>query len=327
MDQSKPQKEYPSVRIANAKLSAGIYLPDYEQGYYRGTRFDHAGIIFDLTCFDHTGFDFTGGKHRFFGEWFEQHDPYRHDGICGPVDEFSAIGYEDIAETVTESSSKTLAGSEFLKIGVGILRKSSNAPYDRFLRYDIVNPGTRSTVVGADYIIFKHVLSTPEYAYEYTKTIRLSNDKPGFSIEYELMNTGRSPLDCSVYNHNFFTLDGAFTGPSIEISFPFSPLGDWREPYSNVKIEGNQIRFLRPINAGESVFMGNLHGFDPAVAGYQFELKNTLSGAGVQVTGSGKLSNIVFWASHLVPCVEPYTDLNIAPGKTATWNVGYVLMF
>lgn len=303
MSAVRPRSGYPSVHISNKLVSAGIYLPDYEQGYYRGTRFDHAGIIFDLTC----------NGHHYFGEWFEQHDPYRHDGICGPVDEFTAIGYEE-------------AGSEFLKIGVGILRKSSDAPYDRFLRYDIVNPGIRSTVVGAESIVFKHVLSTPEYAYEYTKTICLSQDKPGFCIEYALRNTGRSPLNCSVYNHNFFTLDGAVTGPSIEISFPFSPLGDWREPYSNVKIEGNQIRFLRELNRGESVFMGNLHGFDPAIAGYQFELKNIQSGACVQVTGSGKLSNIVFWASRFVPCVEPYTDLNIAPGTTATWNVRYVLM-
>ena len=36
---------YPEKHISNGVLTAKIYLPDAEKGFYRGTRFDWAGII------------------------------------------------------------------------------------------------------------------------------------------------------------------------------------------------------------------------------------------------------------------------------------------
>lgn len=302
---------FPVIRLSNARLSVGLYLPDYAQGYYRGTRFDHAGIIYDLR--------YEG--HAYCGEWFDRHDPYRHDGICGPVDEFTVIGYDDASVCHSREEDQC----EFLKIGVGTLRKVSEAPYDRFQLYEIVHPGVWSVEAEEDAVHFTQVLTAPKYAYEYTKTIRLNPHKPAFQIEYILKNNGPSSLNTSVYNHNFFTLDHAVTGPDIEISFPFAPVGEWREPHTQVKTEGNRIRFLRDIAKEESVFMGHLGGFDPKAEGYRFELKNKRTGAGVAVKGSGRLSNIVFWASYRVPCVEPYTDLTIDPGKEARWTIEYTL--
>ena len=103
--------EYPQAEISNRLIHSRIYLPDREKGYYRSTRFDWGGIISKL--------EYQG--HNYFGQWFENYNPQKHDAICGPVDEYAAIGYENAK-----------VGETFLKIGVGMLRKSSDEPYNSF---------------------------------------------------------------------------------------------------------------------------------------------------------------------------------------------------
>jgi hypothetical protein len=38
----------PAGQISNGLLSVSFYLPDAENGFYRGTRFDWSGIIYSL---------------------------------------------------------------------------------------------------------------------------------------------------------------------------------------------------------------------------------------------------------------------------------------
>jgi len=99
-------ENFPQVAISNGQIRARLYLPDPQQGYYRGTRFDWAGVIASL--------EYQG--HNYFGPWFELPDPLIHDSICGPVEEFrnqdTALGYD-----------QARPGENFIKIGVGALRK------------------------------------------------------------------------------------------------------------------------------------------------------------------------------------------------------------
>ena len=50
----------PSVQISNGAIAATVYLPDATAGYYRGTRFDWAGVIGRL--------EYRG--HTFYAPWF-----------------------------------------------------------------------------------------------------------------------------------------------------------------------------------------------------------------------------------------------------------------
>ncbi|HYZ87091.1 MAG TPA: hypothetical protein VE621_21930, partial [Bryobacteraceae bacterium] len=113
--------QYPEATITNGVVTAKLYLPDAEKGYYRGTRFDWSGQVYSLT---------TGG-HEYFGQWFERYDPKLHDAIMGPVEEYGVdggLGYQDAKP-----------GETFLRIGVGALRKPEEAKYERFRTYDIVD--------------------------------------------------------------------------------------------------------------------------------------------------------------------------------------------
>ena len=55
----------PEARITNGIITANLYLPDNESGYYRASRFDWSGVISSL--------EYKG--HSFFGQWFKNYNP------------------------------------------------------------------------------------------------------------------------------------------------------------------------------------------------------------------------------------------------------------
>ena len=292
----------PITEISNRLIRAKIYLPDQEKGYYRATRFDRSGIIFSL--------EYNG--HQFSGPWFDQYDPEIHDAICGPVDEFAPVGYVDAN-----------MGDEFLKIGVGTLRKSS-VDYQRFSLYQIMNPGKWKITQDDNRIVFRHLLESASYSYVYTKTVSLSDDKPLLMLDCSLKNMGEQPLESNVFNHNFFVIDRQITGPGTKIHFPFNPEGEWRDPDSPVVLRNNEIGFTRHLNKGESVFMANMQGFDPD-KNYRFRIENHAAKAGIQVMGNRQPIKMVFWASYLTACPEAYIKLSVAPQEECTWSNHYEL--
>ena len=80
--------DHPHVVIKGDKLRFTLYEADAKAGFYRGTRFDHAGVFGNV--------EFAG--HTLFGPWKGAHDPANHDDIVGPCDEFgieNALGYDD----------------------------------------------------------------------------------------------------------------------------------------------------------------------------------------------------------------------------------------
>ena len=74
-----------TAEISNKVLTVQLHLPDLEQGFYRGTRFDWSGIIGKLV--------YSG--HNYYGPWFTRVDPTVYDftfqgadivaGSCGPL--------------------------------------------------------------------------------------------------------------------------------------------------------------------------------------------------------------------------------------------------
>jgi len=295
--------QFPQAEIANSTVSATLYLPDTESGYYRGTRFDWSGVIASLKW----------NGHEYFGQWFDRHDPKIHDAITGPVEEFltgeSGLGY-------TEAK----VGESFVRIGVGAVRKPQEAAYRRFETYEIVDPGKWTVNKGKDRIEFVHELAdTAGYAYTYRKTVRLLKDS--LVLEHRLKNTGRKAIATSVYNHNFFTMDRQPTGPDIVVRFPFvpraaRPLGDLAE------IRGNDAKFLREFAKGQTVFT-EVEGFGATAKDYDFRIENRKSGAGVRITGDRPLQKVYFWTAHLTTCPEPYIDVSVEPGKESSWRITY----
>lgn len=286
--------------ITSPFISAQLEIPDGEQGSYRATRFDWSGRIASLI---YEGLQFSG-------PWFTKADPYHHDAICGPVNEFDPIGFD-----------ATPIDGTFLKIGVGLLRKPS-ADYQRFVLHEIVDPGQWEVSRGSDQVVFQHRLTSDIGSYRYTKTIRLLADEPVLLLEYSLENTGTRPIESHVFNHNFFVIDRSITGPHTIIEFPFAPVGRWRDAVCPAETRGNRMVFTRNLQLGESVYMAEVSGFDPQ-QNYRFRIANQSAKAGVEITGSCQPFQVSFWASHLTVCPEAFIRLSVAPKDSFSWSDHY----
>src|SRR5689334_11346791 len=67
---------YPQATLRTAQLTATLYEPDSQKGYYRSTRFDWSGLVSKVVYANHT----------FFSEFRQTHDPLNHDDICGTAE-------------------------------------------------------------------------------------------------------------------------------------------------------------------------------------------------------------------------------------------------
>ncbi len=296
----------PSANISAGLLTAKLYLPDADNGYYRGTRFDWSGQIASL--------EYKG--HNYFGKWFDRYDPKIHDAILGPVEEFltngMGLGYDEVKP-----------GENFVKIGVGAIRKPEEQRFQQFKTYEIADPGKWTVKTGPDFVEFTQELSdTVGYAYLYKKTVRLAKDKPEMTLEHSLKNTGNKAIATSVYEHNFYMIDGLPTGPDIRVKFPFEVRAT-RDLRGLAETRGKELAYLQELQGrGQSVFT-DLEGYGPTAKDYDIRVENRKASAGVRQTSDRPMSKLVLWSIRSTVCPEAYIDMKIEPGKEFTWRIAY----
>jgi hypothetical protein len=294
---------FPEATISNAETRANLYLPDPQSGYYRGTRFDWSGVIASLEWHGHS----------FFGKWFDHYDPKLHDAITGPVEEFltngAGLGYDEAKP-----------GDRFVRIGVGAVRKPDEPKYRQFSTYEIVDPGKWTVTKGTDWVQFVHELhDTDGYAYIYRKRVRLVRNT--LVLEHQLKNTGRKTIATSVYEHNFFMLDGEPTGPDSVVRFTF-------EPRATGALEGlaevrdKSLVYLQQLQPRQTV-QTDLEGYRAGAKDYDIRVENRRTGAGVRQTGDRPMSKLHLWSIRTTVCPEAFIDLRIEPGKESTWRITY----
>lgn len=311
----------PQADLANGLISLRMYLPDAHSGFYRGTRFDWAGVIGSLT---HDG-------HNYYGPWFTKTDPdvidfvYRDSdivagpcsAITGPVEEFSTDG-----KALGFAEAKP--GGTFIKIGVGVLRRPDNQDYNPYRLYEIVDGGHRTFHRTREFVEFSQELRDPHtgYAYLYTKTVRLVPGKPEMLLEHRLANTGKRAIRTSVYDHNFLVLDGEHTGPDFVIKLPFAIKASPAPDPAFAEIRGKEF-FYRKLLTGHDTVATQFSGFGNTTADYKITIENARAKAGMTIQGDRPLSQEHLWSIRSVLAIEPFISFTIEPGHEFTWTYTY----
>ena len=313
---SKPVEDVlaasPHLDISNGLIAARIAPPDLAKGFYRGTRFDQAGVITSLVFKDR----------GFYQPWFDRVAPevldYAYDAqgrvvggpdsaTSGPVEEFAPLDFQAKPGT-------------FVKIGVGVLRQPDTQAYDHYRHYQIVNAGKRTTRVTRNSVTFAQTLSSNGIAYVYQKTLRLVPGKPELVIEHRLKNTGSKAITTSVYDHNFLALKPGNAG--LRVTFPFNVVAASPPPADLMRIEGSALTYLRPMKNKERIsFL--ITGFGVDAKDYDFQVQDTASGAGVRVQGDHPITRLNIFSIDKVQAVEPYIAINLEPGEEKRWRYTY----
>jgi len=298
---------YPKASITNGQVNAVLYLPDAKTGYYRGTRFDWSGVV---GCLAYKG-------HTYFGVWFPHYDPLLHDAITGPVEEFrsangdSAIKYDEAKP-----------GDPFVKIGVGVLRKIDDSLFHFTAPFQLVDGGKWAVHTNPGGASFKQTLkSSIGIAYEYTKTVALDKNEPVLVLSHALKNTGKETIDTQVYEHDFYMIDDAPTGPDMVVRFPFEPAAV-HDLGNGASVSGRELVFSRELETGQTS-QSVLTGYSDNASSYDFIVENRRTGVGVEQTGDQPISRINFWSIRTTICPEAYVHIKVAPGETARWTIRY----
>ena len=172
-------------------------------------------------------------------------------------------------------------------------------------------------------VSFRQQLHSPiGIAYDYEKTVSLDPHEPVLTLHHSLKNTGTKTIDTQVYDHDFFMLDAAPSGPGMVIRFPFDAQGRksrWSPRQGSMASRSSIGQELQPGQYVESY-----------LTGYSVVLRITTSwsriqgqGSGVEQTGDNSISRFNFWSPRTAICPEAYHHLVIAPGQTAHWNIHY----
>ena len=296
--------DLPSSSFANELIEAEVYLPDPENGYYRGTRFDWSGVIYSLK--------FAG--HQYFEEWQQSEDPYLHDRITGPVEEYrtgnKGLGYDN-------------GGERFLRIGVGVVQKPEEDDYRWRHSYEVVDPGQWTIRSGANWIEFTHEVTEPTlgYGYRLVKRLTLTPGNPELVIDHALENIGRKTIETNVYNHNFFVIDNQPTGPDFTVTFPFDLTSD-RDMQGYAHVSSRHLQFDKELPPDQSIFT-ILSGYGNTPEHHAFVIENRKVKAGVRVWTDKPLARLQFWSPRTTLCPEPFIDLRIAAGHADRWSTRY----
>lgn len=309
-----PATDYPQAEISNGQITAKLYLPDAESGYYRSTRFDWSGAVYSLV--------YEG--HEFYGVWYDRVDPdvvnWVFQGseivsgpcsaLAGPVNEFETpLGWDEASP-----------GGTFIKLGVGVLRRGEGR-YNRFAPYDVLDPGKWTVTKEKDSVAFTQELAAPElgWAYVYHKVVRLEEGKPVLVIDHRMKNTGQRAIHSNVYNHHFMVMDGQPPGPDFTVRVPFE-IEPTRLPAPELaEVRGKEIVYLRPL-AGQDEAIVLYRGFGDSAADHEVIIENGKTGTGVRIVGDRPLIRSMLWSIRTVLAVEPYIAVDIQPGEEFTWR-------
>jgi hypothetical protein len=303
----------PHVEISNGLVTARITPPDPDNGFYNGTRFDQAGIVTSLTL---------NGK-EFYGPYFARTAPevldYTYDAngatvagpdsaVSGPVEEFAPLGFDDRTTAL------------FVKIGVGVLYRPDDAPYDHYRHYHIVSMGTRSTRVAPDSVTFLQTVDGANYGYTYQKTLRLVPGKPQMVIEHVLRNSGDRPIVTTVYDHNFLRLTPGDDG--IQLRFPFTVAAANPPAADLMRVDGRTLTYLRAMKPRERASFP-ITGYGASAGDYDIQVTDLKSKAGVQIKGDQPITKINVFSIDTVQAVEPYIAIDLPPGAEKRWSYTY----
>lgn len=295
---------FPMVWLDNGRVRALVTIPDIENGFYRGTRFDPSANVIQV---EHAG-------HTYFGPWRPHNQGQDHDSIWGLAGEFGiegALGYDEVGP-----------GGKFVKIGVGVLRRKDEKQYHFMRTYAFAEPPRWQVEIDNNRMTFSNQIKPVRgWAYELNKELELTDD--GLVIRRRLTNTGSKTIDTDHYNHNFFRFDDVeLVDSAYSMTVPFNLDIDKASEATRqaTVIDGGRISPNEPLKSG-SIWLRFRTPDDPTL--HEVVISHADTRAMVRIVGDTGLSRLVLWSKSPVFCPEPFVKVHLEPGESMTWSSRY----
>jgi len=273
--------------IKNNRLTVSIAEPDK---YVFTERFDRHGFITQVTL---------DGRDTFCTS--EPEGCTNGVGICNEFNMTNAIGYDEAKP-----------GDKFLKLGVGLLTKKDEKPYEFWTKYQ-VQPFLYECEWKEDSVCFhvKPVLCNG-YSIKLNKEIRLDGNY--IRIKYSLENSGEKPVAIEEYCHNFLKINEykLSSDYQLNISYKVWPV----ECTKNIVINEKGMTWNNSL-------LGNFYmktGLLGKSACKGFELKHKPSGLSVIEEDDFYATRFALWGTKDVISPEVFISFIIVPGEAKTFT-------
>ena len=215
---------------------------------------------------------------------------------------------------------EAVIGDWFHKIGVGLLKKD-NEEYIFNRNYEIKPADFEIKYTSNTILIICKSEFNNGYSYVLKKEIKL--EKHGFTINYDLENTGEKEIITDEYVHNFIAINKEIIGRNYVLKFPFKLMPafflETVNPEQKVTIGQTDVTFND--SPEEQFFFSNLNGSKNVKP--QWELKNLESKISISETGSFNTNKVNLWGWKHVISPELFIDVSIKPGQNANWTRDY----
>jgi hypothetical protein len=325
LTQPMDQDRHSRIILRSNRLEVEIAAPETA---YRGTRFDWSGFTTQVTLDE---------KHTFCAP--EAHGEVESTGGIGLCNEFGndlPVGYEDAKP-----------GEAFPKLGIGLLVRPDEMPYNFFRTYEIAKPFPIEVETIPHQACFTvQPVDCRGYAVRLVKTVRVEENL--LTFDYQLENTGSNPTITNEYCHNFLCINEKPIGLEYCLRLPYTaslepPLVDLR------RIAPPAIRWLpRPIlqrianriygrmqgvlefqgqeihwkSIPSDAFYGRLQGFFQTDKP-QWELVHSPSGVGLREIDNFPPVRVAIWGRSYVASAEVFVGIKLQPGESQTWSRRY----
>lgn len=296
----------PAIVLKNHRLCVEIARPTIA---YSGSRFDWTGFITQITL---------DQKDTFCVK--EQLAPNQGSGGIGFCNEFGIdlpIGYES-----------TLVGNSFPKIGVGMLKKSSEKPYDFFSPYEVApiafTDKLQSDAQGQpiSYEVNSMIQEGP-YHIHLKKTISLQEDR--LLIDYTLNNSGEEAFETNEYCHNFIGINNRHMEDGYILQIPAATKVEKMAGEFEVLIKPNSSASLTQISWDHKpeVDYYALLDSSPEPTTAKWTLYNERDGVGVRDYSNFPVTKFALWGHAHVCSPELFIHLSLTPGQEISWKREY----
>lgn len=232
-------------------------------------------------------------------------------GMCNEFGISTPIGYTNCR-----------LGEWFPKIGVGLLLKDTDEPYNFFKEYRVQAAKTIVTKsCEHDLIIESSIPLTRGYSYELKKSFSLDNKS--LNIKYTLTNTGTESIITEEYTHNFLGFDLLPVNDKYKLIFPVNieieKLSAIVNPSGCTKVQDNIFSW---ISTPESdFFYSDLNSGKEKIK--TWSLENSEARIGISETVDFEPGGCNLWGKGHVISPEIFININLNPGESMDWNRKY----
>ncbi|MGK9477792.1 hypothetical protein [Melioribacter sp. OK-6-Me] len=279
------------VELNSDSLSLIIDLP--HEGY-SGSRFDYTGKIRKVIYEDlHIGTSET-----------EIYDTKKG---CGFFNEFgidSPLGYDEVD-----------VGEEFVKPGVGYLKKVSYDLYDFFYEYSF-RPFNYDYWIDKEKIIYHYKCDFNGYGFEVLKEIVLTGNR--FNIKYKFENTGEKVIQTNEYVHNFISINSNNLSKNYRLIFPFQIIKD---DIKKVNDKENKLIFHENLISWNDepkteFFLDTIKSNCSAI----WTISNRMLGCEISEKGDFTAYKINLWGKRHVVSPELFKKIELNPSQKEEWS-------